>query len=240
MDFKTKRYKPSFKSFAKLRENISGNSKLLKFQKKKWRPLVGRLLNTQKRRRYRRGNFHHLSHHITRNAKPLRLSFKTRMAAKKKLSLFYGDLTEKKLKNFFKVAFFDSKLKYKNQRKENILISNFETRLDTILFRSHFFRSFRQIRQFISHGNIFVKQRVVLFSHYKVQEGDVIEISNKAHNFVKSNVLNSNMFPFVPRYLQVDFATLTIVVVEKIDFFKIPFLFPFWLNVRTIFSHYQF
>ena len=34
MDLKTKRYKPSFKSFAKLRENISGNSKLLKFQKK--------------------------------------------------------------------------------------------------------------------------------------------------------------------------------------------------------------
>ena len=34
MSLKNRRYKPYFKSFAKLRENITGNSKLLKFKKK--------------------------------------------------------------------------------------------------------------------------------------------------------------------------------------------------------------
>jgi hypothetical protein len=35
MSLKNRRYKPYFKSFTKLRENITGNPKLLKFKKKK-------------------------------------------------------------------------------------------------------------------------------------------------------------------------------------------------------------
>jgi len=78
-----------------------------------------------------------------------------------------------------------------------------------------------------------------LSANYKVQPGDVIEISKKKQELVRKNILSSKFFPFPPRYLEIDFTTLTIVVVEEINVFKVPFLFPFWLNLKTIFAHYQ-
>jgi len=239
MSLKNRRYKPYFKSFTKLRENITGNPKLLKFKKKKWRALVNRLSKVQRRRSYRRRNFHHVSHQISRNAKPLKVSFRVRTSAKKKLNIFYGKFTEKKLKSFFKDAFFDSKTKHKGCRKEDLLIANLEGRLDSTLFRAHFFKSFRQTRQFITHGGVYVNGRLELSASYKTQPGDVIEILKEKQELVRANVLTSKFFPFPPRYLEIDFTILTIVVVEEINAFKVPFLFPFWLNLKTIFAHYQ-
>ena len=50
MNKENRRYKPQYKYFLNLRENVNNNPKLFKFKKKKWKNLVQRLINLRKKK----------------------------------------------------------------------------------------------------------------------------------------------------------------------------------------------
>lgn len=60
----------------------------------------------------------------------------------------------------------------------------FERRLDSILYRSHFFPSFKTAHQFIRYKRITVNKQVITKKAYLVQQGDLIQIKTKYKHFV--------------------------------------------------------
>jgi|NorSeaMetagenome_1021524.scaffolds.fasta_scaffold01506_6 small subunit ribosomal protein S4 len=239
MSIENRRYKPQYKYFLNLRENVTDNSKLLKFKKKKWKNLIQRLFNIR-RRKYNKTYFSHASYQITRNAKPLRSGFRSFLATKKRLNLFYGRFTESKFKSEFEKASIDAKKISGLKRKEDLLISTLESRLDTILFRSYFLSSFRHIRQLISHGKILVNGKKTANYNYLVKPGDIITLDFKIHSLVKNTLLKAKLQRIIPSYLQVSYKTLTIIMVKEINISYLAQLFPFWVNLKNIFYNYSY
>lgn len=239
MNKENRRYKPQYKYFLNLRENVNNNPKLFKFKKKKWKNLVQRLINLRKKK-FNKTYFSHASYQLTRNAKPLRNGFRLFLATKKRLNLFYGKFAETKFKSEFNEASIEAKKTLSRRRKEDLFLSKLETRLDTILFRSHFLHSFRHIRQVISHGKVFVNGNKMVNYGYLVKPGDVITIETKIHSLVKNHLVETKFQGLVPCYLQISYKTLTIIMVQEINISYLSHLFPFWVNLKNIFYNYSY
>ena len=86
MNFKSKRYKPRYKQFIVLRENVVNSPKLFNFKKKKWLGLRRKFINLQ-RFKYKRVKFSHGSYQLTRNAKYLSNNFRSFFGYKKKIKI---------------------------------------------------------------------------------------------------------------------------------------------------------
>ena len=95
------------------------------------------------------------------------------MRAKQRIRRMYGVL-EKQFRNYYKLA--DQK---KGATGVNLL--NFlEQRLDNVVYRMGFGSTRAESRQLVSHKAIMVNGRVTNIASYQVQEGDVVEIREKA------------------------------------------------------------
>ena len=90
--------------------------------------------------------------------------FKTQLKEKQKLKFSYG-LREKQLKHDFK----------KNPKK---LMETLERRLDNVIYRLGLAGSRNIARQIISHGHVFVNNKRVDISSYKVKINDEIKMDN--------------------------------------------------------------
>lgn len=66
----------------------------------------------------------------------------------------------------------------------HLLLQLLERRLDNVVYRSGWAATRRQARQFVSHGHINVNGRRVNIPSFRVRQGDVIELRDKARNMV--------------------------------------------------------
>jgi ribosomal protein S4 len=228
------RYRPQYKSFLKLRENIRGNSKFLNFKKKKWGALVTRLtsLNPYK-------FFNHSLYQVSRNAKPLKNLHRSNLATKQRLNLFYGKLSDKYLKTVSRRASFKSKLKSTQQGASDLFLNSLETRLDTTLYRAHFVNSVNTAKQWITHGNVYVNNKRITSSNYLLKQGDLIQISSKLHLAIRHQLLKSKLWPRPSTHLEINFKILSIYNNKVISLSNLVGYFPFWLNLKALLSHYQ-
>ncbi len=110
---------------------------------------------------------------------------------KKKLSEFGHQLREKQKA---KVVYGVMEKQFKNLVQElqtqkgdtgELIIAALETRLDNLVYRLGFAKTRFMSRQLVSHGHIRVNGKKVTIPSYKVQEGDVIELSPKMQNNVQ-------------------------------------------------------
>ena len=228
------RYKPIYKRFQKLRENIKGNAKLLSFKKKKWSNLIKRL-SLSKPYLF----FNHAVQQISRNAKPLKNLYRSQLAIKQRLSIYYGKLTNSQLKKLARISFIKSKTKSCQKEASEFFLNALETRLDTILFRAHFVPNINTARQLITYGNIYVNNNKICSCNFSVKNGDLIQVSKKTHLIVKKNILKSKLWPLIPTHLEVNFKILSIYVVDKVNILNLSGHFPFWLNIKNIISFYK-
>jgi ribosomal protein S4 len=228
------RYKPIYKYFQKLRENIKGNEKLLNFKKKKWVNLVKRL-TLAKRYLF----FNHNVRQISRNAKPLKNLYRSQLAAKQRLTIYYGKFTNNQLKKLSRISYTKSKLKSCKKSNSELFLNSLETRLATVLFRAHFLPSINTARQLITYGNVYVNNKKIYSCNFLLKSGDLIEVSKKLHPIIKNNILKSKMWPLIPLHLQIDFKTLSIYFVNSVDIFNLSGHFSFWVNVKNIVSFYK-
>jgi small subunit ribosomal protein S4 len=228
------RYTPIYKYFQKLRENITGTTKLLKFKKKKW-IVLNKRLSLSKPYKF----FNHNLYQISRNAKLLKNLYRSQLATKQRLSIYYGKLTNEQIKRLSRLSIIKSKVKNADKDASEFLLKALETRLDTILYRSHFASSMNMARQFITHGNIYVNKKKVCSTNFLIKRGDIIQISKKLHPLVKLNIVNSLLWPFIPVYLEINFKILSIYFVQNVTAKDVVGLFPFWLNFKNIISFYK-
>jgi ribosomal protein S4 len=107
--------------------------------------------------------------------------FKQQLKERKKLTLFYGHLSKKQLKNLLS----QSKC-YQGYFSKNFF-SILERRLDVLLYRSGLVKNIITARQLISHKKIMVNNQILNIASYQVNPGDIIAIkSNKKNEIVSS------------------------------------------------------
>jgi len=239
------RYKPIYKYFQKLRENVCGTVKLLNFKKKKWANLIKKLTPLKKKFgrsksfSFRYAFFNHNALQISRNPKPFKNLYRSQLAAKQRLNIYYGKLTNNQLKKLSRVTFIKSKLKIYDQDNSALFINSLESRLSSVLFRTHFVSNVNTARQWITYGNIYVNQKKITSCNFLLKSGDLVEVSNKLHPIIKANILKSKVWPVVPLHLEINFKILSIYFVNNVDISNLSGHFPFWLNLKNIVLLYK-
>jgi small subunit ribosomal protein S4 len=124
--------------------------------------------------------------------------FGLQLAAKQKLRLYYGNITEKQFRKTYEEA-----ARRKGNTAEN-LIGLLESRLDAVIYRSKFMPTVFSARQFVNHGHVKVNGKRVTIPSYLVKVGDVIEVRDRAKSMAIVLEALASGERDTPDYLEVD------------------------------------
>ena len=233
-----KRNKPFYKQFVKLRKNCQNRLKIFKFNKQKWKSFQfhsKRQLKFYKRFKLSDYKLESTSR-FTSRGNSMQKRFKNLLHQKKLFILFYGGLKNKYLKR--QINKINRSKKYKMSKFHNFksyLLEFFESRLDTVLYRSKFCLSITSARQLIKHGHIIVNNSKIKTPSFILKTDDIIEISKtsiKSRQLVKESIDKSNFWPIPPKYLIVNYNTLQIIFLYKKEGNFLP-KFTYHLNLQT-------
>jgi ribosomal protein S4 len=135
--------------------------------------------------------------------------FANQLQAKQKISSIYGKLSRKTLK---RIALRVSS----STNQGNSFLCLLEMRLDNCLFRMGLGPSFVSIRQYISHGFVFVNGRELTISSSFLKPGDVISIKKPFPSHWKmlwSVLLKNKQFPKYPvQHLEINYKLCQAIV----------------------------
>jgi len=230
ISIKNSRYKPLYKKFVNLKKNVQFRQKLLKFKKLKWKKLIFYLQRFSKKRKkscyYQ--FFDQNSYYIPKFNVYFTNKFKYNLQTKQRFSLFYGGLSKTYLNYIVK----------KNLNSKFNFLELLERRLDTLLYRSHFVLSVRTARQLISHKHVFINNKIITKKSYLLKKGDIISFSKKSHKLIGYFLGNSEIWPLPPKYLQINYTTFQIIIVENILLNNLFLNFPFKLDLTSILNYY--
>lgn len=205
---KKNRFKPLYKQFKNLRENVQNRNKILQFKKQKWKKFISYL--KYKSKRYKKFKpYTQNQYTVTRYSSKwnsYKKSYKNTLQIYKRFKLMYGNFNKKKIKNFRFEAF-----KLKNKNLNISFLNLFEKRLDVTLFKAKFSNSIRNSKQLISHGKIYVNYNKVKSQAYKLKTGDLITINSKFQFLIEQNIANSTKWPIPPKHLNINYKTLQII-----------------------------
>jgi small subunit ribosomal protein S4 len=134
--------------------------------------------------------------HGQRRRKPS--DYGVQLQAKQKLRGYYGNITEKQFRRYYKAA-----TDKKGDTSEN-LVGILESRLDAVVYRMKFVPTVFAARQFVNHGHVRVNGKRVNIPSYMVKEGDEVSVKEKSHEMPL--VLDAVDSPEreVPDYIEVD------------------------------------
>lgn len=128
--------------------------------------------------------------------------YRTQLREKQKTKRIYG-LLEKQFHSYYEIANRQTGVTGQN------LLRLLETRLDNVVFRLGFAKSRKEARQQVRHGHITVNGRRVDIPSYRVREGDLVAVAEKARDLlvIKSSLIASERME-VPGWLEVDIEKL--------------------------------
>lgn len=242
--------KPFFKQLVRLRENVQNKTKLLKFKRKKWEDLKNHYL--KKLKRYKKFKpKDHSKYKINKYANKgtsHQKQFRTALQTSRNFRLFYGGLLKKELKKNIKTLTINKFNNHVPTHINLIFLKIFERRLDTVIFRSKFAKSFRNARQLINHEKIYVNNKIVKSPAYILKKGDLITIEPKFHDTIIKNLkyclrtwikYKAHLWPIPPKHLIINYLTLEIFF-EDIDVTSFSTEFMFELNLeKIVFNYYR-
>jgi len=232
-----KRYKPFYKQFLRLRKNIQDRPKLFKFKKQKWVKFQQYSKNQLKfYKRFKIKDQFQLSvSKFASRGNSFQRKFRNNLYERKAFSLFYGKLK----KNYLKKHILES-IKSKNTSNNFMdfrykALRFFESRLDTVLYRSNFSLSIKGASQLILHGHVLVNGSPVRTKSYILKTNDLVEIAynTKSRNLVKKNLDRSNFWPIPPKHLLINYKTLQILFVYRNTSNLMP-VFNHYLNIDSV------
>ena len=128
--------------------------------------------------------------------------YSLQLVAKQKLKKYYGNITERQFKNYYKEAF------TKKGDTGEILIELLERRLDAVLYRMKFSLTVFSSRQFVSHGHINVNGKRINIPSYRVNDGDEISLNDKSKQIPSVILAVQSKDRDVPEYLTVDYVKM--------------------------------
>lgn len=143
--------------------------------------------------------------------------FKSGLITKQKFSYFYGSIKLKMLKSYINTFKYKvKKLKISNFFHRNLFFFElFESRVDSLLYRTYFVLNFKQVKFLILHKHIRVNDKIINNSFFLIKKGDLITFSEQCHSILKKNLLNSLKFEFIPKNLEINFKTFQILYLNK-------------------------
>ena len=211
---KNNNYKPLYKQFLKLKENIQSRKKVFNFKKQKWKFFIHNC--KKKLKRYNKFKPHSQIRYTAYKFPSKRNSYHNRylntLHAIRLFKLFYGGLGQKSFKKILNLVI-KNKKNYKKILKINLIFLNcFETRLDTVLYRSKFSSSMRNSRQLISHGKIFVNNKKIKSRSFILSKGDIVTVDFDFHFLIKKNIQELNTWPVPSKHLTINYKTLQIII----------------------------
>ena len=236
-----KRYKPFYKQFVRLRQNVQNRAKLFKFQKQKWQRFQKyskNQLGFYKRFKVK-DQFQLVASKFASRGNSFQRQFRNNLHQRKLFSLFYGGLSKKYLKKTILQAI--NIKNYQNSSsidfRHNIL-KCFESRLDTVLYRARFSLSIKEASQLILHGHVLVNGKIVKTKSYRLRTNDVIKIAPKFKSrlLVKKSLDRSNFWPIPSKHLLVNYRTLQIIFVYSEDSNLMP-VFNHYLNLNSVINN---
>lgn len=234
------RNKPLYKKFIRLRENVQYRRKLVKFKKRKWRPLLIYLKRLSKRRKKNFRTYDLNKYLLRKFNNNYKNRFRYNTILKKRFKLFYGGLLEKQIKTIVKKVLNKQNNIIKQLTSRNYLFLEFlEKRLDLILYRAHFAHSVYTARQFISHGHITVNGKIERNHSFLLKQGDIIKINKKAQPLIWENVARSHIWPLPPKYINVNYKTLEIIFNGDIKNYNLSPYYTFWLDINSLIKVYR-
>ena len=236
------RFKPIFKQFLKLRENVQNRQKVLKFKKKKWKSFLkfykAKLKNFKKFK-----PLDHSKYFITKygtRGTSYNKRFRDTLQAGKKIRLFYGNILKQYLKKKIKIILKKKKPNSKSLTKlELILIQLLESRLDTVLYRAKFAPSMKSAKQLILHGKVYVNKTQVKSKAYVLKNGDIIYLKLNCLKLYEHHTINSLKWPIPPKHLIINYKILQILFLGDIQSLNIANEFSFNLKLPKIITNYN-
>lgn len=213
--YRKKRYKPLYKKFINLKETIQYKKKIINFNKLKWKKFKKiNFINIKK-------NFNILDHNnycvsiFYKNI--FKKRFFSQLQLNRKFNLFYNYLPQKYLNSI---------------KKKNNFLEILEKRIDLILYRSHFVLSIRAARQLIIHNKININKKITNCSSFLLKTGDLLELtSTNLHQLILKNIKKNNFWPIPPKYLEINYKTLQILLTDNIKFTNLLNQISFWLKI---------
>jgi len=119
--------------------------------------------------------------------------YQTRLVEKQKLRAIYG-VSEKQMRGYY-----DRAARAKGVTGEELL-TQLETRLDTVVLRLGFALTNRQARQLVSHGHILLDGKRLNVPSARVKPGQEVQLAGKAKGFVSVQE-SMEITPDPPTYL---------------------------------------
>ncbi len=143
--------------------------------------------------------------------------FGLQLRAKQKLKGYYGDLTEKQFRRIYADA-----TRTRGDSGE-MLVGLLERRLDAVVYRAKFVPTIFSARQFVNHGHVRVNGRRVNIPSYRVKEGDVITLSEKAKQMALVLEATQSGERDVPDYVEADHNKLTATFLRQPSLSDVPY-----------------
>lgn len=235
------RFKPLFKQFLKLRENVQNRQKLLKFKKNKWKSFL-KFYETKLKHFRKFKPLDHSKYFVTKygtRGTGYNKRFRDTLQAGKRLRLFYGNLLKKYFKKNINVIVNRKKSGSKHTTGlELALIKVFESRLDTVLYRAKFAPTMRSARQLILHGKVYVNKTQIKSKAFILESGDLINIDLNCLEVYENHIINSFKWPIPPKHLVINYRTLQILFLGGIESTNIANSFSFNLRLQKILVSY--
>ena len=157
--------------------------------------------------------------------------FGIQLRAKQKLKGYYGNLSEKQFRNYYKSA-----ASLRGDTGEQ-LVGLLERRLDAVVYRLNLVPTIFSARQLINHGHVRVNGKKVNISSYQVKEEDSIEIRDKSKQLALIDIALANKEREVPEYLQLDEKNKKVKFVRIPKFEEVPY--PVVMEPNLVIEYYS-
>jgi len=128
--------------------------------------------------------------------------FGIQLHAKQKLKGYYGSLSERQFRGYYKSA-----VRLKGDTGEK-LVGLLERRLDAIVYRLNFSPTIFSARQLINHGHVTVNGKSVNIRSYLCSIGDKIAIkkSSRSHPLIMESI--QGQYRDIPEYIKADIENM--------------------------------
>ncbi|MGV8988441.1 MAG: 30S ribosomal protein S4 [Cypionkella sp.] len=156
--------------------------------------------------------------------------FGTQLRAKQKLKGYYGDLTEKQFRKIYSDA--------ERTRGDTgeALVGLLERRLDAVVYRAKLVPTVFAARQFVNHGHVTVNGKPVNIASYRVNEGDIIEVSQKSKQMAVITEALALTERDIPDYIEVDQHKLIVKFVRTPTLGDVPY--PVKMEPNLVVEYY--
>ncbi|MBT3238859.1 MAG: 30S ribosomal protein S4 [Rhodospirillaceae bacterium] len=153
------------------------------------------------------------------------------LMAKQKLKGYYGNITEKQFRRYYKEA-----VRRRGDTSEN-LIGILERRLDAVVYRMKLVPTVFAARQFVNHGHVRVNGKKVNIPSYLVKDGDVIEVREKSRDIPM--VMEAVVSPErdLPDYMDVDLKKMKGTYVRQPMLADVPY--PVQMEPNLVIEFYS-